>query len=40
MAVQKALDEGLRTPDLYVEDQGFTKATTEQLGAAVLRHLN
>jgi 3-isopropylmalate dehydrogenase len=41
-AVQKALDEGLRTTDLYVEgeDFAFTKATTEDLGAAVLRHLN
>lgn len=39
-AVQKALDEGLRTPDIYVADEGFTKASTEELGAAVLRHLN
>jgi len=39
-AVQKALDEGLRTTDIYVEDEGFTKVTTEELGAAVLKHLN
>jgi 3-isopropylmalate dehydrogenase len=39
-AVQKALDENLRTTDIFVEDEGFTKVTTEELGAAVLRHLN
>ena len=39
-AVQKALDENLRTADIFVEDEGFTKATTEEMGAAVLRHLN
>jgi 3-isopropylmalate dehydrogenase len=39
-AVQQALDEKLRTPDIYVEDEGLVKATTEELGEAVLRHLN
>ena len=39
-AVQKALDENLRTADIFVEDEDFTKVTTEELGAAVLRHLN
>jgi 3-isopropylmalate dehydrogenase len=38
-AVQKALDENLRTPDIFVDDEGFTKATTDELGEAVLRHL-
>lgn len=35
-AVQKALDEGLRTPDIAA---GVTPCTTEDLGAAVLRYL-
>lgn len=35
-AVQKALDEGLRTPDIAA---GEKACTTEELGAAVLRYL-
>jgi 3-isopropylmalate dehydrogenase len=35
-AVQKALDEGLRTPDIAA---GEKACSTDDLGTAVLRHL-
>lgn len=38
-AVQKALDEGWRTVDILADETVEKKASTEELGAAVLRHL-
>jgi 3-isopropylmalate dehydrogenase len=39
-AVQSALAEGWRTVDIFADEVVDKKATTEELGAAVLKHLN
>lgn len=38
-AVQKALDDGLRTKDIFVKDEGHTLASTDEMGEAVLKYL-
>ena len=38
-AVQGALDENLRTKDIFVKDNGFTLCSTDEMGEAVLRNL-
>lgn len=39
VAVQKALDENLRTKDIFVKDMGYTLCSTDEMGEAVLRHI-
>jgi 3-isopropylmalate dehydrogenase len=38
-AVQSALDDGLRTKDIFVHDEGYTLASTDEMGEAVLKYL-